>query len=179
VALDRVKPLKIESIATGGDTDDEYPTSLDPEEDHIECAGIVLDDPGAVDETTVIDRNGTDMRFKDGHNPAYLTLSDLYIGAGGLDYIEFLLDNEPILETGATDATYILTRALGQVSKEEWKRNNGTYIKTIDYTYAVGKLATEVRKVFAADGLTVVAQVTWTYIYGGGLLTGATMTRDV
>ena len=72
-----------------------------------------------------------------------------------------------------------ITRALGQVSKEEWKRNNGTYIKTIDYTYAVGKLATEVRKVFAADGLTVVAQVTWTYIYGGGLLTGATMTRDV
>lgn len=179
MAFDRVKPLKIESVASGGDTDDEYPTSLDPEEDHVECAGIVLDDPGNIDETTFIDRDGTDMRFADGNNPVPVTLSDLVTGTGGMTYTEFLLDNEPTAETGATDATYSITRVMGQVTKEEWKRNDATLIKSIDYTYVLGKLSTEVRKVFAADGFTIIAQVTWTYVYGGGIVTGATMTRDV
>ena len=84
MTIDRVKPLKIESIASGGDEDDEFPTSLNPEEDHIECAGIVFDDPATIDESTVIDRDGDDLRFKDTNNPVPLTLSDLVAGTGGL-----------------------------------------------------------------------------------------------
>jgi hypothetical protein len=75
--VDRVKPLKIESVASGGDEEDEFPTSLDPTEDHVECAGIVFDDPLLIDETTVIDRDGVNLRFKDQSNPSGFTLTQL------------------------------------------------------------------------------------------------------
>jgi len=179
VTIDRVKPLKIESIASGGDENDEYPSSLNPEEDHVECAGLVLDAPGLIDESTVLDRNGNDMRFKDTNNPVPVTLSTIVAGATGVTYNEFLLDNEPTAETGASDCAYTITRAAGQVTKEEWKRNDTTLIKSIDYSYITGKLSSEVRKVFAANGSTIVAQVTWSYTYTGGLLTSAAMIRDV
>jgi hypothetical protein len=77
VSIDRVKPLKIESIESGGDSNDEVPTGLDPEHDHVECAGIVLDDPGLIDESTVIWRDTNDMKFKDGNNPGGFTLTRL------------------------------------------------------------------------------------------------------
>jgi hypothetical protein len=75
--MDRVKPLKLESVDTGGDTNDEFPTSLNPEEDHVECAGIVLDDPGLIDESTVVWRDVNDMKFKDANNPSGFTLTRL------------------------------------------------------------------------------------------------------
>jgi hypothetical protein len=98
---------------------------------------------------------------------------------GGIDYFAFLLDNEPIAETGAIDANFTVTYSGIKVIQEEWRRNDTTLIKTIDYTYTGIKVTQEVRKVFAADGTTVVAQVTWTYAYTGILLTSGTMTRDV
>ena len=86
MALDKVKPLKLESVDTGGDSDDEYPNSLSPESDHVECAGIVLDDPGLVDETTVIWRETADMLFKDQNNPWGYTLTELaQTGGAGAD----------------------------------------------------------------------------------------------
>jgi hypothetical protein len=80
VALDRIKPLKIESIDSGGDEDDQYPTSLDPQEDHVECAGVIFDDPDQIDESTVITRVDADMLFKDGNNTDYVTLTQLLEG---------------------------------------------------------------------------------------------------
>lgn len=101
------------------------------------------------------------------------------ITGSGLTYIEFLLDNEPIAETGATDCTYTPTYALGKITKEEWKRNDTTLIKSIDYSYTGAQVTQEVRKVFAANGTTILAQVTWSYTYTGSNLTSASMTRDV
>lgn len=100
-------------------------------------------------------------------------------GFQGVDYYAFLLDNEPIQETGAIDASYAVTYAGILVTKEEWFRNDATLIKSIDYTYAGIQVTQEVRKVFLPDGATIVAQVTWTYSYSGIFITGATMTRDV
>lgn len=37
---DKVKPLKIESSATGGTEDNPYPTETDPAEDYLSCKGI-------------------------------------------------------------------------------------------------------------------------------------------
>ena len=91
MAIDRVKPLKLESIASGGDEDDEFPTSLNPEEDHVECAGIVFDDPATIDESTVIDRDGDDLRFRDTNNPSPFTLTQLAT-AGTPDMSKVILD---------------------------------------------------------------------------------------
>lgn len=84
MSLDKIKPLKIESINTGGDSDDEFPTSLDPEHDYVECRGIVLDTDSVKDESTVISRDGDDMTFKDTNNSTPVTLSELIAGTGGL-----------------------------------------------------------------------------------------------
>jgi hypothetical protein len=99
--------------------------------------------------------------------------------AGLVSYVEFLLDNEPIAETGVTDATYVPTYLEGKLVLEAWTRSDATAIKTIAYTYSGPILITEVRKVFADDGVTVVAQVTWNYNYVGNAVSSATMTRDI
>jgi len=90
MALDRVKPLKLESIDTGGNQNDEFPTSLNPEEDHVECAGIVMDDPDNIDETTVIKREEDNMMFTDVRNPDELTLTRL--AETGLERAIFKVD---------------------------------------------------------------------------------------
>lgn len=77
MSFDRVQPLKIEGTDTGGDSNDKYPTALDPQHDLVESAGIVINDTTHRDETTAIDRSGNDMRFIDGNNPVPLTLSAL------------------------------------------------------------------------------------------------------
>lgn len=103
------------------------------------------------------------------------------LGASAADtsYIEALLNNDPTAETGATDTTQTLTYGSGLVTLEAWTRNDATLLKSIAYTYAANKVATEIRKVFDTNGTTILAQVTWTYSYTGELLTTATMVRDV
>ena len=184
--LERVQVIKQESTALGGDDADSGPEinyPIDPFEDLIEAAGFELQEP--FDETrtrdndVMISRSTGEMTFKDRLNFSPVTLSDLLSGSGGLTYVEFLLDNEPIVETGATDCAYAPTYTLGKITKEEWKRNDATLIKSIDYSYTSGKVTQEVRKVFAANGTTIAAQVAWSYNYTGTQLTSASMTRDV
>lgn len=89
---------------------------------------------------------------------------------------DFLLANDP----PQPGTTYSLTRADVLVTQELWVRTAGsTNIKSIDYTYTGNLLTTEVRKVYAVDGSTVIAQLTVNYTYSGNLLTGETATRDV
>jgi hypothetical protein len=82
--VDRVQPLKIESPDTGGDSTDQFPTEVDPQHDHLEAAGLVLNDASHRDETTRVWRDGDSMRFADGQNSDNPTLSDLRAGSGSL-----------------------------------------------------------------------------------------------
>ena len=89
---------------------------------------------------------------------------------------DFLLDNEP----DSLNNTYSNTISGGKVTQEVWVRTAGaTNIKVIDYTYTGPKVTTEVRKVYATDGTTIIAQTTMTYSYTGSVVTGITVTRDV
>jgi hypothetical protein len=83
VAIDRVQPLKLEDPSTGGDQTDQFPTELDPSEDYVECAGLVIDDATHRDESTTIYRDGNDMRFTDTNNPDGPTLTELRAGGSG------------------------------------------------------------------------------------------------
>lgn len=179
---ERVQCVKQESAALGGDDADSGPDvqyPINPFEDVIEAAGYELQEPdGTVrDADVMISRLGGAMTFKDQAVPTPVTLTDL------LDvsdfYKEFLLNCEPVRETGAVDASYTPTYAAGRVTKEEWTRNDATLIKSIDYMYTGVMVTSEIMKVFAPDGVTVTAQVSWNYSYTGSTLTSATMTRDV
>jgi hypothetical protein len=83
MALDKVQPLKLEDSTTGGTEIDQFPTGLDPQEDFVEAAGLVIDDAAHRDEKTIIWRDADDMKFKDGNNPSGYTLTELAESAGG------------------------------------------------------------------------------------------------
>jgi hypothetical protein len=82
VTIDKVQPLKIEDTATGGDGVDQFPTGLDPQADHVECAGLVLDDATHRDENVRVFRAGDNLSFQDTVNTTPVTLTDLMSGSG-------------------------------------------------------------------------------------------------
>lgn len=42
--VDRVRPLKLESTATGGSQDDLLPTAMNPAQDYMAAKGVALED---------------------------------------------------------------------------------------------------------------------------------------
>jgi hypothetical protein len=87
---------------------------------------------------------------------------------------DFLLENEP----PEPNNNYANTITAGVVTQERWRRqSDSTLIKTVDYTYSAGRVATEVRKVYAMNGTTVIGQTTRTYTHTGQGVTW-TLVRD-
>jgi hypothetical protein len=175
IGVHRVQLQKRESAALGGAAADDvdYPKPISAQEDAIESAGVYFQDALNRDQNVYVERAGVDMRFVDQAVPGGRVLVEL------IRYYEFLLENDPTAETGAVDSTYTPTYSGITVTKEEWKRNDATLIKSIDYTYTGVFIDSEVRKVFALDGTTIVAQLTWTYLRSGPFITGGVMVRNV
>jgi len=62
LAVDKVKPLKIESASTGGTEDDMFPHEADPAEDYLSARGLAFKNQ----DTTLIDTDGSDnIQFTD------------------------------------------------------------------------------------------------------------------
>jgi hypothetical protein len=104
-----------------------------------------------------------------------LTQIDVAISASGVSSYDFLLENEP----PAPSTTYTTTFTGNFITQERWRRLDTTLIRTIDYTYSSGRVVTEVRKVYAADGTTIDAQLTIAYTYTGNVVSSATRTRNI
>lgn len=80
--MDRVKPLKFEAPDSGGTELDEFPTSLDPHEDVIDCHGVAFQDTTSNDTLVTILRDSDgNLVFSDA-NTAPKTLSELTYGSG-------------------------------------------------------------------------------------------------
>jgi hypothetical protein len=94
-------------------------------------------------------------------------------GSTGRTGAEALLATEPV-----TSCSYVPTYVSGLVTNETWS-SGGLNLKTIDYTYSGSLCTQEVRKVYAADGITIVAQITIVNTYSGTTLTGSTTTRNI
>lgn len=101
--------------------------------------------------------------------------SQVLTGVSYVPLVDFLLDNEPV----AYNSTYTVTRTGSLVTKESWFYSGPALTKSIDYTYSNGAVLTEVRKVFAANGVTILGQVTITYAYTNGYVTSATYVRNI
>ena len=90
--MDRVRPLKFEDPATGGTQEDEFPTSLDPNEDAVDAHGLVLQDDSSDDEQVTVTRDGSgNMVLTDVQNPAGKTLTSL--ASGGFDINDIVWDD--------------------------------------------------------------------------------------
>jgi hypothetical protein len=158
VAIDKVLPLKLEDPASGGTETDEFPTSLDPSEDHVQCAGIVLGDATHSDESTRVWRDGDDLKFKDANNPVDVTLSDLLTETRhqDLDTITHWIDEnsyDEIVRTGGKVTSIVvwnsvlktikireelITRVSGKVSQivtNQYDRSTGVLKETLTEIY--------------------------------------------
>ncbi len=90
--------------------------------------------------------------------------------------IDQLLESEPV----AADISYVVTFASGKVSNETWRYTSSSLkLKEIVYAYTGNQLDSEVRKVYAPDGVTTIGQITITYTYSSGTLQSTAQTRDV
>ena len=87
-SLDLVQLEKQESAGLGGDAADELPFAapIEPQEDAIEVAGVMLQETGRRDRQLAIWPDGNDMRFRDIDNPGTSgeghTLTELLASGG-------------------------------------------------------------------------------------------------
>lgn len=86
---------------------------------------------------------------------------------------DFLLDNEP-----PTTNSYATTYTGGNLTYESWSAG-GLLIKDITYTFSGTFVQTEVRKVYATNGISVNAELTINYTYSGNTISSATYTRNI
>ena len=175
--MDRVQVLKRESAALGGDAADEQPwdAPIEPQEDAIEAAGVYVQDTSTRDESTLIDRSGDDLRFKDTNNPTPKTLTELVAGSGGLtelahrtlrQLIHFISEGPA---EGFASGAYRETTGTIQPSAEVWYVD-ATKAKRIvekNTSWAGAVPSVEEWKVYDTDGTTVLATVTDTISYIG------------
>jgi len=181
MAYDKVKPLKIESADTGGTQDDQFPTSLDPQEDYIEVRGLVLDDASNKDETTVLDRDGDNMQFKDVNNPTPVTLTTLVAGGGGLTPVTHRSLDQLVHEI-SEDAYLEITRSAGKTSAITYWTDSGKTIKIRDTVITRdigGKVSQTVITQYDAAGAAITGEtLTTTITRSGGKVASMTMVRS-
>lgn len=180
MALDRVQPLKLEDPGTGGDDTDQFPTELDPQEDYIECSGLVLDTSSTRDEQVYIDRDGDALRFNDADNSNVL-LSDLLTAErhAALRQLIHLADGVGgPMEGWASGAYREVTGTVLPTAIIWWTSSGKTakiVSKEITYTSTVFP-STITWKAYASDGSTVLATVVDTISYSGPFETSRTRT---
>jgi hypothetical protein len=89
---------------------------------------------------------------------------------------DVFLEINPTTPSNNYSATYSGTK----ITQEQWvNASNSNLVKKIVYTYTGRFLTQEVRQVFDATGLVVVAQATIVYTYAGSYLVSDTWTRNI
>lgn len=99
------------------------------------------------------------------------------IGSPGTPSADVLLEGDPVF----SDVTYTPTYGSGYVNDELWAfTGSGLTIKTIHYVYNMDlTLGSELRRVYASDGTTIVGQLTITYTYSSGDLVSLQKVRNI
>ena len=173
---DIVQVLKQESTALGGDDADigvhGAPKPINPLEDQLESAGLVVCDANNRDATTKVERNENDMTFKDVNNPTPVTLTELQSppASGITEAQHAALDTalHALVEVRVEKASYDGNSRLSTLNT--WDDNaETTQIRREEFTYSSGKLATHIIKIYNGAGSEVTAlRQTGTITYSAG-----------
>jgi len=174
--VDRVKPLKIESTDTGGDETDDFPTSLDKNEDFVDCRGVVFQNDTSDTETVAISRDASDnMTFFDGVVSGTKTLADLLSGGmseathRALDVLVHELDEDYYEE---------YTYTSGKITNiTVWETSGKTKkIREYAFTYTGVQVTEEVQTQYDSAG-TWSERLTLTYAYTSSMVANITTVR--
>lgn len=128
---DRIRPLKLESPATGGTELDEFPTAVDPSEDHIDARGFFIQNDTSDDEDVHITRDASspdNMMFQDEVVTTAVTLSQLLNGAPGAEPVGFPNRDDSTLSF--VDATRTFTISPAVSSFDFYVEDGVKYTKT-------------------------------------------------
>ena len=186
MAVDRVKALKIESPDSGGTETDDFPTSVDKNEDFLDCRGVTIQDDTSDDDAVRVSRDGDDMTFLDKNNTEK-TLTDLVAGTGGLtieahktlrQLIHFI-DNGPA--EGFTSGAYREMTGTVFPTAVIWYEDDTKAKKIVEKNITwTGINPTIIEwKIYDTDGSTVLATVSDAIAYSGVFETSRTRTITV
>ena len=184
--VDRVKPLKIEGPGSGGTETDHFPTSLDKNEDFVDCRGVTIQDDSSDDDDVRISRDGNDLTFLDKNNTEK-TLTELVAGTGGLteeghkilrQLIHFI-DNGPA--EGFTSGAYRETTGTVFPTQILWWESSSKLKKIVEknITWTGANPTTIEWKIYDTDGSTLLATVSDAISYSGVFETSRTRTITV
>ena len=82
----KVQPVKWESTAKGGSSDEPYPAELNPNEDGLDCRAVYLENDTSDDKDVELSRDASgNMTFKDKVVSGTKTLADLLAGGEAFD----------------------------------------------------------------------------------------------
>ena len=158
MGIERVQLIKQESAALGGDAADEtdYPSPLNSAEDAPEVRRLYLQDGVSRDEETWVSREGDDLTLRDKNNPNEVSLARaLAAGLAGAD--------GPWLV--ALSGAFKETLPYGSIfpTQSIWWTDNTKTKKIAEKLILAGGgiFPTQIRySTYAADGTTVIAQIT-------------------
>lgn len=128
----------------------------------------------------LLQANGAALEARTAPNTGFAVVhvaSPDYTAPAAITYADFLLSSDLPYGSGYTTGYTGLN-----LTSETWTNTaiGGTpTVKTIAYTFTGLHLTQEVRKVYATDGTTIIAQCTIDYSYTLNKLSSATYTRNV
>lgn len=176
--MDRVRPLKFESSEQGGTQLDEFPTSLDPHEDFIDCRGVCIQNNSSNDANVTISRDADgNLTFKDVFN-AEKKLTELVAGTGGLTEESHRLLDQLVHELAEDFYEEYVYSGNQLVAVVTWKNSNKLLkVREEQYTYSSGKIQQAVRIQYDNSG-NEVERITETYTYSGSRIVSISAVRS-
>ena len=182
-SLDLVQLEKQESAALGGSGADELPFAapINPIEDAIEVAGVIICEPGNRNRQIAFWRDGNDARFRDVANPgtagAGYTLTELLAGgAGGITASSHRVLDQLVHDI-SEDSYEEFTYSAGKITNVTVWTDSGKTVKIREQsiTYAGNKVSTIVSKQYDGSGTIIVGETeTETFAYSGNEISDVT-----
>ena len=177
--VDRVRPLKWERPETGGTQTDTAPTSNNPNQDYPDVRGITIQNDSSNDETVIVSRDASDnLTFQDDVVSGVKTLTDLLASGSGMSEAAHKIIRQLIhfMEDGPAEGGYRETTGTVFPTAKVWYETSSKLKKIYEkLTTWTGINATQiVRKIYATDGVTVLATATDTITYSGVFETNRT-----
>ena len=174
--MDRVKPLKIEGTGSGGSTNDDFPTSLNKNQDHVDARGLVIQNDSSDDELVGVSRDSSDnMTFHDDVVSGTKSLADLLAGGMSEEAHRTLDQLTHDLDEGYyEEATY----SSGKITNiTTWETSSKLKkIREWAYTYTGIRVTTEVITQYDSAG-SWKERLTLSYVYSGSRVANVTSVR--
>lgn len=157
--VERVRPLKMETLAGGGELD-MFPTSLDPQEDLVDSHGLVVQSTTSADEQVTITRDASDNLVMVDPVSGTVRLSDIKYSAPSTGHLEIVRSNGKV--TGVVLWT----------TPEKTQK-----IKETAITRTEGVVSSVVETCYKADG-TSDFQVTYSLTRSNGSISSIAVSRS-